>query len=222
MDRDLKGKFIKGHKNFRIKRIGFCSVNDCKKSILSRGFCGQHYQRNKKYGNPLEPYKGQGRPNSGNFFNCLYCGKKFYRPLSQVKKGRVKFCSHQCDGLSKKGKLQNIIPIEKRNWRINKQGYLETTMRREKFLQHRWIMEKHLGRKLTNKEFVHHLNGNKKDNNINNLIILDSGLHSSSHRQSVKENKIMKQLLLNIVKNNNHLNRNWTRNVKFYLQKAKG
>lgn len=48
-------------------------------------------------------------------------------------------------------------------------------------LAHRVIMENHLGRLLDTNEIVHHIDGNKKNNLIENLQLMTSSEHSSLH-----------------------------------------
>lgn len=74
------------------------------------------------------------------------------------------------------------------NWKggriVTDDGYIKimssertASGRKRYILEHRFVMEQHLGRKLDINEHVHHINGIKDDNRLENLIIKKSSNH---------------------------------------------
>jgi hypothetical protein len=105
---------------------------------------------------------------------CKDCGKK----LKEAKSVRCRSCS-------KKGKhnpnFGKISPKNKGGY-INKTGYRCIYVNGKNMYEHRYIMEQHLGRKLTKDEIVHHINEIRSDNRLCNLKLMKRGKHQILHQ----------------------------------------
>ena len=107
---------------------------------------------------------------------CLNCGKVF-RPYNQI----VKTCSRDCGYSIRKNGAETRR--KKESWYTNKKGYVQGHIWIDEYTkifvrQHRYLMELHLGRKLLPNEDVHHINGIKDDNRIENLQVIDHSEHT--------------------------------------------
>lgn len=70
--------------------------------------------------------------------------------------------------------------------RINTAGYVlvHDYKNNKKEFEHKLIMEKNIKRKLKGKEQIHHIDGDKKNNNIENLLLVnDASEHMKVHSQ---------------------------------------
>lgn len=64
---------------------------------------------------------------------------------------------------------------------IDPRGYRQTRVNGKAVREHRVIMERHLGRKLEPWEHVHHKDGNKLNNEIENLAVISAEEHNKEH-----------------------------------------
>lgn len=67
----------------------------------------------------------------------------------------------------------------------------------KKYAIHRVVMEKHIGRKLTSKEAVHHRDGNVENNAIENLKLMSLSEHSHMHMKGKRPKITTEQLRKN-------------------------
>jgi hypothetical protein len=122
---------------------------------------------------------------------CGICGKKFktYR-----RKGAQspKFCSVQCTGVAQKGEKNPAY----NGGRYMCNGYWAIFMpdhpnasNKGVVLEHRIVMENKIGRLLKDKESVHHVDGNKTNNDPENLMLFKNNREHMKHHAKLRKEK---------------------------------
>jgi hypothetical protein len=99
---------------------------------------------------------------------CEHCGDIYIRHVNNRDRECQLFCSRQCQIRNRYG-FDPAIPKNQPVGSLDKDGYMRLYIDGKHIGEHRYVMEQHLNRKLTRDENVHHLNGNRSDNRLENL-----------------------------------------------------
>jgi len=167
----------KNDQSLYINKNKKCSVDGCENDARCKTYCSKHYSRFSKTGNPLKTLSGKEH---GIRSICIidgcggiveghgYCRKHYKKWRKYGDPLMVKNKPH-AGRYTKEG----YVLIKKPDWpTIRSDGYI---------LEHRWVMEKKLGRSLKKNEIVHHKNGVRNDNREENLEVMSTkGHHKGS------------------------------------------
>lgn len=147
-----------------------CIVNECNRKHFGQGFCRPHYYRWKRSGDPGKADIGAPRGLNGmaRTVSCSVDGcerQAHTRGLCNAHYIRSRKNTDVSKPLRKRAGPGNGSRWKDRN------GYVVLTLpgKQGRIVEHRHVMEQALGRKLLPDESVHHKNGVKDDNRLENL-----------------------------------------------------
>jgi hypothetical protein len=169
----------------KLRRKYFLNCKQCGKELApgyyrGRAFCDAECRR-----------LFQTNPSNHPLWNpdrirvCKNCGNQFEAGSEKKKKGMI--CSRACynEWIGKHGRTHRSPIGHVTSARQTGRKYVK--LGEGKYvLEHRFVMEQYLGRKLLSSEVIHHRNGNPSDNRLDNLLVVSQSEHVRIHKEAEK------------------------------------
>lgn len=173
----------RAQKEYRTRNSPVCLIPDCTTAAKSNGYCGRHYRTPRTIRQRRELHtcvvltcenkvSTNRRPRCEDHHNkCTWPG------CDRVARSSL-FCAMHRSRYYGRSSVPMNAPITDNTgvgkWALQRDGYVIRPVRQPdgKYInqrQHRFVMEEHLGRPLTADETVHHINGVRDDNRLENL-----------------------------------------------------
>jgi hypothetical protein len=142
------------------RQVRICNFRGCERDVWARGLCTKHYRQIRRTPDPAAPKRRRaphGQRTPCTITDCAmpivgngYCTKHYQRWLRH-------------------GDPLKTVNAEYGSGHVNRDGYRTVMHKGKRVGEHRVVMAKHLGRDLLPAETVHHRNGDKLNNAIENL-----------------------------------------------------
>ena len=151
-----------------------CKIEGCNKECdKGRRYCHEHFLARKAEQRKARKDAGL-KVRTKWIKNCIICGNEF----EAINKHISKYCPVCWNNIKNKTLDSN-----------NNYSYVGEKC------EHRVLVENIIGRPLEYNEVIHHLDGNPKNNDLSNLLILSRGKHVSLHQYLNLEGAILQNQL---------------------------